>query len=352
MRKILVLALCSTLCLWGCGANTDEADSAQAESTASTEPAQEESYEDVQELIGTVVQVKAYGAQAEEAVQAAFTRAKELEQIFSSTVEDSEINTMNEKAKSGETVTISDELYTVLTRALYYGAISDGALDCTIGDLIDLWGIGTDHAAVPQQAEIDALLRSDGWDDYVLDGTDRTITFENGQVTIQTGAIAKGYISDEMKAVLQEYDITSAVMSLGGNVMTIGTKTDGSDWNVAITDPFNPDDIIGKVSVEDKAVVTSGNYEKYFEEDGVRYHHILNPETGYPADSDVVSTTIIASNGIDCDALSTATYILGAEKGMDLVNSLEDVEAVFILEDGSFVTSEYIDRYDFQEITE
>ena len=127
-------------------------------------------------------------------------------------------------------------------------------------------------------------------------------------------------------------------------------KPDGSQWTVAITDPFSPESITASVTVTDKAVITSGNYEKYFEENGKRYHHILDPYTGAPSESDVVSTTIIADSGTDCDALSTATFLLGAEDGMALINSLDGVEAVFIQSDGTMVSSDHIDSYNLQVI--
>ena len=221
-------------------------------------------------------------------------------------------------------------------------------LDCTIGDLIDLWGIGTDHAAIPADDHIQALLRPEGWSDVRYDAQSSSLSFSSDAGTLNFGAVAKGYISDEMKKVLEEEGVTSALMSLGGNVMTLGTKPDGSSWTVAITDPFSPESFMGSVTVTGQAVVTSGNYEKYFEENGKRYHHILDPCTGAPSESDVVSTTIIADKGIDCDALSTATFLMGADAGMQLIDSLDGIEAVFLQSDGSVVTSKHIDKYQLQ----
>ena len=248
----------------------------------------------------------------------------------------------------GTEIPISADLGNVLYAALEYGEKSGGMLDCTIGDLIDLWGIGTDHAAIPADDRIQALLRPEGWSDVRYDAQSSSLSFSSDAVTLNFGAVAKGYISDEMKKVLEEEGVTSALMSLGGNVMTLGTKPDGSSWTVAITDPFSPESLMGSVTVTGQAVVTSGNYEKYFEENGKRYHHILDPCTGAPSESDVISTTIIADKGIDCDALSTATFLMGADAGMQLIDSLDGIEAVFIQSDGSVVTSKHIDKYQLQ----
>ncbi len=321
-----------------------------AEDTAILKKTDTAVYEDTKELMGTFITVRAYGTNAKEGVDAAFTRAEALEKVFSSTSDDSEICAVNASAKTGNTVSVSDDFYNVLENALFYSEKTEGALDCTIGGLIRLWGIGTNAARLPSPAEIAEYVRADGWQDITLDADKKTVAFSSSDIELHFGAIAKGYISDAMKQVLIDCGVESALMSLGGNVMTLGTKPDGSSWTVAITDPFSPDSLIATVTVADQAVVTSGNYERYFEQDGVRYHHILDPHTGYPADSDVVSTTIIADKGIDCDALSTAVYIMGSDRGMKLINSLDNIEAVFIKTDGEIISSAHIDAYHLEEI--
>lgn len=355
--SLLTLAICGILCFAGCG--TDQT-AASSQSKSGSESSAEDSqtaadavYEDTQELMGTVIMVRAYGTHGKAGVEAAFARAKELEQVFSNTIADSEVNQVNQAAKAavGTEVPISADMAHVLEAALEYGEKSGGMLDCTIGDLIDLWGIGTDHAAIPADGKIQALLRPDGWKDVSYHAESGSLTFASDAVTLNFGAVAKGYISDAMKTALEETGVTSALMSLGGNVMTLGVKPDGSSWTVAITNPFSPDSLIASLHVTDQAVVTSGNYEKYFEENGKRYHHILDPYTGAPSESDVVSTTIIADHGIDCDALSTATYLLGSDAGMQLINSLDGIEAVFVKATGELVTSDGMDAYQLQEIT-
>lgn len=347
------IGLAGLLCLTGCTSTASSNSTSASTDTAADSTdnsAADAVYEDTQEFMGTYIMVRTYGEHAQAGAEAAFARAKKLEQVFSNTIADSEVNKVNGAAKAavGTEIPISADLGNVLYAALEYGEKSGGMLDCTIGDLIDLWGIGTDHAAISADDRIQALLRPEGWSDVRYDAQSSSLSFSSDAVTLNFGAVAKGYISDEMKKVLEEEGVTSALMSLGGNVMTLGTKPDGSSWTVAITDPFSPESLMGSVTVTGQAVVTSGNYEKYFEENGKRYHHILDPCTGAPSESDVVSTTIIADKGIDCDALSTATFLMGADAGMQLIDSLDGIEAVFIQSDGSVVTSKHIDKYQLQ----
>ena len=294
----------------------------------------------------TFMSVKVLSKDGESLAQQCESEINSLESVLSRTREDTDIAKLN--AADGAEVTLSDEGAKLLSLALDLSAATNGAYDPTVAPLTDLWGIGTDHAAIPADDRIQALLRPEGWSDVRYDAQSSSLSFSSDAVTLNFGAVAKGYISDEMKKVLEEEGVTSALMSLGGNVMTLGTKPDGSSWTVAITDPFSPESLMGSVTVTGQAVVTSGNYEKYFEENGKRYHHILDPCTGAPSESDVVSTTIIADKGIDCDALSTATFLMGADAGMQLIDSLDGIEAVFIQSDGSVVTSKHIDKYQLQ----
>lgn len=310
--------------------------------------------ERTEELMGTFVRVKIYGADnadPDAALDAAFARAKELELIFSPTMDGSELGAVNASAFSQDTA-VSEEFRFLLEESLYYAELSCGAFDCTIGGLIDLWGIGTEDARIPSDTEIQSVLLSADTEPVTIH-PDGTIRFADERVQLQFGAIAKGYIADEMKAVLLDHGIRNGILSLGGNVLTIGENpVKQSGWVIGITDPFDPEQITATLSAEDASVVTSGNYERYFEENGVRYHHILDPETGYPADSGLISTTIIAESSLTCDALSTAAYVLGAKDGMALIERMDGVEAVFITEDGEFLTSSGISDYDFAQVIE
>lgn len=307
-------------------------------------------YERTQELFGTFVSARIYASDAssaEEALDAAFARAKALEQTFSPTIADSELNAVNASAFSQE-IKVSEDFYTLLEQSLAYSKRSEGAFDCSIGELISLWGIGTEDARVPTEGEIRSTLHSSAHE--VITQQDGAVRFLDDRVQLQFGAIAKGYIADEMKEALQAHGIESGTLSLGGNILTIGSKNGDVPWTIGITDPFAPQEITATVEVRDLSVVTSGNYERYFEENGSTYHHILNPKTGYPSDAGLISATIIAKSSLQCDALSTAVYVLGAQEGLALIESLDGAECVLITEDGTLQQSSGMDAYHLKQV--
>lgn len=301
---------------------------------------QSQEYEKTEEILGTIITGKVYGENAEEGLEAAFERAKEIEDIMSAKEESSELSMVNREAFQKE-VQISEELYKVIEKAVYYAKLTDGKFDPTIGKLIDLWGIGTEHEKVPKENEIVPLIGLKDYEQIVLNEEKHTVHFLTDTVQLDLGGIAKGYAADEMKEILTDaYGIESGILSLGGNVMAIGNKPEGEQWVVGIVDPLNTSAMIGTLSEKDKTVVTSGNYERYFIKDDVRYHHILNPATGYPAENGIISSTIITECSMDADALSTATYIMGVEDALELIGKMDGVEAVFVKEDGSVVTTD------------
>ncbi len=332
MRKSAALVLVLPLLLCGCRQDVPASEKRTAE------------------MMGTFVSVTVYdadAAQRQDALDAVFARAEALEQVLSPTIGDSELCRLN-AAACDQPVTVSADLAAVLDAALFYQAQSGGALDCTLGGLIDLWGIGTDHPRVPAPAEIAPFL-PDGSPRIQWDG--RQVAFSEDSVQLHFGAVAKGYIADEMKKTLADCGMESALIVLGGNVHTLGTKPDGSPWEIAVTDPFTEGAIAGSLHVSGESVVTSGDYERYFEENGVRYHHILDPADGFPADSGLASATIIADSSLACDALSTAVFVLGPEAGMTLIESLPDTECILIETDGMLRLSSGMEAYDFAEVT-
>ena len=308
------------------------------------------SYQKIDEIFGTIVTAVAYGENAEEALEKAFDKAKEIENIMSVKKEDSEISYVNNKAAKGE-VNISDELFYVIKEGLNISYLSKGAFDISIGKLIDLWGIGTDSAKIPTEEELNMLKQQYNYKNIILNEENKSVQFLNEEIKLDLGAIAKGYAADEMKKILEEAGVSSAILNLGGNVLVVGSKTDGSKWTVGITDPLNSSELKASIKVDDKAVVTSGNYERYFEVDGVRYHHILDPFTAMPAENGVISTTIIADNSMVADALSTATYILAVEESIKLIESLENVEGIFINNIGEIFITSGIEEKDFVVIS-
>lgn len=300
---------------------------------------EEKEYSMTEEILGTAITGKIIGINAEEALNKAFDRAREIEAIMSVKNEDSEISYLNKNGYKSE-IKVSNELFYVIEKGIYYGELTEGAFDITIGNLIDLWGIGTENERLPDNEEISQYISLENYKNIKLNKENKSIRFLKENIKLDLGAIAKGYIADEMKRVLiDEYNINCGILNLGGNVLTIGVKSDNTLWNVGICDPFNTADIVGTIESSNETIVTSGNYEKYFVKDEIRYHHILNPKTGYPAEEGYISTTIVTENSIDADALSTATYVLGVNKAKELLESLEGVEGIFIDEDGKIITT-------------
>lgn len=305
------------------------------------------------EYFGTVVTLTLYGEDEEElktSIDNAFGECERLEKIFSARLADSELYRLNQTAQDSA-MPVSDELFFLIQNALHYHEISDGGLDISIGGLIDLWGIGTDHARIPSEQEIEPYLSRDGCRHIVLDTELQTIRYTDKLVQIDLGAVAKGYAADRLREYLMETEhISSATLNLGGNVMALGEKTDGSAFRIGLTDPLYPGEICAVISVRDRAVVTSGNYERYFMEDGKRYHHILDPQTGCPAERGIISATVIGESSMECDALSTACYVLGMDRAMELVESLDGVECVLIDEEGKLYRSSGVQDNNFEQL--
>jgi thiamine biosynthesis lipoprotein len=210
--------------------------------------------------------------------------------------------------------------------------------------LVSLWGIGGDNPRVPTQAEIDAVLPLVNWRDVELDRERRSVFLRQPGMALDLGGIAKGYAADEAAAIIRKARLARAIIDLGGNIMTLGVRQDGHPWRVGIQNPLdNRGAYIGIVEVRDRTVVTSGVYERNFEADGVLYHHIFSPFDGYPANNGLLSVTIIAGASIDADALSTAVFVMGYERGMALLGSFEGIEGIFVFEDMSVRKTEGVD---------
>lgn len=277
-------------------------------------------------LMDTLVQMQAHGKNSEKAVEESMDRIKKLENLMSKTLETSEIYKINNNP--GEKIEVSDDTKLVLEKSLHYAELTDGKFDPTIGVLVDLWGIGTEDANVPSDLEIENALKNIGYQKLYIYNNQAEV--EKG-VQLDLGGIAKGYAADEVKKIAEKHNVNSAFVNLGGNVLVIGNKVDGSKWRVGIQDPRQGrGSVMAIIEASDKTIVTSGNYERYFEEDGKVYHHILDPDTGYPADTNLLSVSIISENSFDADALSTSVYILGLEKGMEFIENMEETEVMFI----------------------
>lgn len=289
--------------------------------------------------MGTVVKIKVYSSQADSVIGAAFGLLDKLEQELSSHIEDSEINNIN--ARAGEkAVKVSDDTYQVISKALEYAKLSRGRFDPTIGPLVQLWGIGTENQKVPSDDLLKEKEKLVNYKQVRLYPEEKKIKLLKEGMKLDVGGIAKGYAADQVIELFKERKVKRAFISLGGNVSVLGTKADGSPWKVGIQDPkASRGKVMATIEVKNKTVVTSGNYERYFMKNGVRYHHILNPNTGRPAKNGIISATIVADNSFDADALSTVVYIMGVDQGLKLINELSNVQALVVTENNNIYFS-------------
>lgn len=274
----------------------------------------------------------------------AFSQCAYFENIFSKNAEYSDISVIN--TAKGSPVTCHAETIELLEKAIAYSRLSEGAFDISIGALQNLWEFKQQHATkLPDESQITEALRHIDYRAISIDGL--VVTLRDPSMQLDLGGIAKGYIADKLCDFLKEKGVTSAIINLGGNVACIGPHSGKQNaFTFGIETPFSQmNSTIGTISGSDMTAVTSGIYERYFEYDNKLYHHILDPATGYPAETDIAGVTIISSEGhsADCDALSTICLILGANKSLTLIDSLEDYDAVIVLTDGSIVTTEAVD---------
>ncbi|WP_125154687.1 FAD:protein FMN transferase [Clostridium rectalis] len=297
-------------------------------------------------LLGTIVQLKVYGKNAESASNKAMDIISDIDNKMSPSKANSEISNINKNAGKSF-VKVSDDTFIVIKKALEYSKLSSGYFDITIGPLVNLWGIGTDKAIVPSVNEINKKKSFINYNDIILDDKSKSVKLKKVNESIDLGGIAKGYTADKVKECLLKEGIKTAFINLGGNIVTVGNKSDNSLWSIGIQDPLKTrGEYFSVVKVSEKSIVSSGNYERFFIKDGKKYHHILDPKTGYPSENGLIATTIISDKSIDGDAISTSTYILGLEKGLKLVESLEGVEAIFVTSDKKvYITSGLKDSF-------
>lgn len=279
----------------------------------------------------------------------AFALCDDYEKILSKTVEGSDVYRINHAG--GQAVEVDLETIEVVNKGLEYSRLSGGAFDITIGKVSDIWNFqemddkGNHVGVIPEEGVISEAMNHVDYSCVIVEGN--TIRLTDPMAELDLGGIAKGYIADKVAEFLESKGVTSAVVDLGGNIVVIGEKGEsidnpvGTEFKVGIADP-NSEGLLGLLECKDKTVVTSGTYERYFELDGKRYHHVLDTETGYPADTDLLAVTIVADKGhsVDCDGLSTSCLALGKEKGLKLIQGLDGVQAIFIDKDGKVTKSD------------
>ena len=330
MKRIMAAAA-SLLLLTGCGGDPHANDDKSLDLFA----------------MDTYMNLKAYGSHAEAALPECAARITGLEQMLSVTDERSEIWAANHA--NGAPVPVSADTQAIWETAQQVSAESGGALCVTLYPLTAAWGFTTGSYQVPAPDVIAEKLEL---------ADDSRVTLADGMLTVPAecavdfGALAKGYTSDAVMEIMREQGVTSAVVSLGGNVQTLGTKPDGSKWSVGIQDPFDSNQLLGVLKIADRAVITSGNYERYFDDEaGNRWWHIIDPADGYPADNGLVSVTVVGESGLRCDALSTALFVEGTEQAIAHWRRCDDFEMVLVTSDGTIYLTEGIEQ-DFTKSTD
>ena len=286
----------------------------------------------------TYMTLTAYGA-GEDVLQGAEEKIREIEERLSVTKDSSELSRLNRE----ESAEVSEDTMRLLSSTIKYAETTEGALDPSIYPVTKLWGFTTGEYRVPSDEEISEALKRVGWFRIGLESREEGrgfVSLPEGFM-IDLGAVAKGYAGEELKAYFHERGVESALLDLGGNIQTVGMKPDGSPFRIAVKDPQGSS-YLGVLSLDlpDLAVVTSGAYERYFEESGKRYGHIMDPMTGRPAESGLLSVTIVHVDGVLCDAFSTACFVMGEERSIDFWRSFNSFEFIMVTEDGRLLVSE------------
>lgn len=284
----------------------------------------------------TFFTLTAYGPEAEEGLESCVLRVRELEGFLSVTEENSDIQKINRGVSSD----VSEDTFRLIEAAKELCGETEGALDITLYPVLRAWGFTTGDYEIPDGENLEELLRRVDYSQIHLEEETRTVSVP-AKTELDLGAIAKGYTGDCLMKILRERGVTSAMLDLGGNIQTLGTKPDGSLWRIAVKNPFDSSEMIGVLEVADKAVITSGSYERYFVgEDNRRYWHILDPKDGYPADSGLVSVTVVGESGTRCDGLSTALFVMGREQAEEFWKQHPDFEMILVTGDGKIFFSE------------
>ena len=288
----------------------------------------------------TVMNITAYGPHGAEAVQAVQETVSRLEGLFSRTDPDSQISRINASAGEEAPVEVDPDVARVLAFARSASVLLPGTFDVTIAPVMDVWGFTTDDRHVPAEEDLAAALALVDNSALVVDEEASAVRLERPGMEVDLGGVAKGFAAGEAEAAFRAAGAERGILDLGGNVTVIGSRPDGNPWRVAVKDPRDTESYLCVLALEDATVSTSGGYERYFEEDGVRYHHILDPKTGWPAESGLLSVSVVSSDAALADVLSTALFVAGEEEALDFWRSREDFELVLCTDDGRVLVTE------------
>lgn len=281
-------------------------------------------------VFDTVITIQIYDKNSEDILDACIRKCQDYENRFSRTKEGSEIYQLNHAG--GNALALSSDTVELINLGLKYSRLSEGKFDITIAPLSDLWDFKNNTGTIPDSAAIEEAVRHVGYQNVLVTGN--TVQLTDPAAAIDLGGIAKGYIADQLKKYMQEEGIRHALINLGGNVLALGGKPDGSSFNIGIQKPFDElGSSITSVKTKNQSIVSSGIYQRYFKVNDTIYHHILDPGTGYPYTNHLLGVTIICDFSAEADALSTTCFAMGLSEGMAYVDSLDSVEAIFITDD-------------------
>ena len=295
--------------------------------------------------LGTIIQLKAFGKSGSGAIDEAIIMLNNIDNKMSAFKADSEISQIN-KNSGLLSQTVSADTYFVIKKAIEYCRLTEGAFDPTVRPLVNLWNKAFEQEKIPGESAVKEKLSLVNYRDIFLDDEKNSVLLIHEGQAIDLGGIAKGFAADQVRDSFIKNGIRNALIDLGGNIYALGSKPDGSLWKVGIQNPFCArGQYLGILKVKNKSIVTSGNYEKYIVKNGKRYHHILNPRTGYPSESKIISATIISDNSLDGDGLSTGIYILGVRKSLELIESLKGIDAILVTDDKKVFVTSGVNKY-------
>lgn len=345
MKRVgaLIVILSMSAALSGCQTESMAKENIEEQEITETETGstQDSSVEASQEIFAmdTYMTVTAYGTEAEKAVDEAIAEIERLDALLSTGSETSEITELNQNGGG----VMSEDVEYLVERSLELWESTGGMFDIAIYPLMKEWGFADGNYQVPTEERLQELLKLADASKIEYDADIHTISFEKEGMMIDLGGIAKGYTSARIMDIFREHEIVSGLVNLGGNVQVYGTKTDGSNWRVAIQSPVDTGDYLGVLSTANRAVITSGGYERYFEEDGVTYHHILDPSTGYPVENGLISVTIVSVDGTLADGLSTSLFVMGKENAIAYWREHQtEFDVILMTEDEKLFVSEGI----------